>query len=115
MHKLQADIEALEAKIQALQRDIELQEAGAGPGVKSPKKAIAADNAAIKAAELAIKKTQKRLDKAVAAREGDTLRGYAEHGFLDLKKDLVEALKAAGLGWGGDDAGAKDFMHFEVK
>jgi hypothetical protein len=113
--KLQGDIEALEAKIQTLQRDIDLLEAGAVPGVKNPKKAIAADNAAIKAAELAIKKAQKRLDKAVTAREGDTLRGYAEHGFLDLKKDLVEALKAAGLGWGGDYSGAKDFMHFEVR
>ena len=43
------------------------------------------------------------------------MRGMASRGFLDLDKDMVEALKAAGLGWGGDYAGAKDFMHFEVK
>jgi hypothetical protein len=27
---------------------------------------------------------------------------------------MVEALKTAGLRWGGDYSGAKDFMHFEV-
>ena len=37
-------------------------------------------------------------------------------GFLDLDERLVDALRAAGLGWGGDYAGAaEDFMHFEVK
>ena len=49
------------------------------------------------------------------AQEDDTLSGYADRGFLDLDERLVDAMRAAGLGWGGDYAGAKDFMHFEVK
>ena len=54
------------------------------------------------------------LAKAVGARDEDTLRGYQQRGFLDLNKTMVEALKGAGLRWGGDYSGAKDFMHFEV-
>jgi hypothetical protein len=75
--------------------------------VKAKKKAIAGK-------ATAIKKAHKKLDAAVKAEAGDTLRGYAERGFLDLDKDLVTALKTAGLGWGGDYGGAKDYMHFEV-
>ena len=112
---LETEIDALVGKFETLQREIDLLEAGVTEGVKNPRAKMAADKAAIKANELAIKKKQARLERAVKAREGDVLRGYAEHGFLDLKKDLVEALTAAGLRWGGDYAGAKDFMHFEVR
>ncbi|NJL87172.1 MAG: M15 family metallopeptidase [Leptolyngbyaceae cyanobacterium SM1_1_3] len=42
------------------------------------------------------------------------LRNYAASGFLNLPKDLVEAMTGAGLEWGGDWKGAKDFMHFEL-
>ena len=82
---------------------------------KALKKEITARKALIAAKSAAIKRQQKKLDAATKTRDTDTLRGYADRGFLDLDKDLVEALKKAGLGWGGDYAGAKDFMHFEVK
>ncbi|MDP9223040.1 MAG: M15 family metallopeptidase [Actinomycetota bacterium] len=62
----------------------------------------------------ALKKTRASLAKKEEAREGDTLRGYASRGILDLPKVLVESMKKAGLHWGGDWEGAKDFMHFEV-
>ena len=34
-------------------------------------------------------------------------------GYMDLGKELVEALVAAGLLWGGSYGGAKDMMHFD--
>jgi hypothetical protein len=42
------------------------------------------------------------------------LRNYAAGGFLNLSKDVVNAMTGAGLKWGGDWKGAKDFMHFEL-
>lgn len=113
--KLETEIDELNGKIEKLQQEIDLLDSGVPvAGVKNPKAKIAADKKEIKATELTIKKRQKKLDDAIKAREGDTLRGYAQRGFLDLNKDLVEAMKAAGLRWGGDYEGVKDFMHFEV-
>ena len=62
----------------------------------------------------ALKKARASLAKKEEARDSDTLRGYASRGILDLPKVLVESMKEAGLEWGGDWAGAKDFMHFQV-
>jgi hypothetical protein len=62
----------------------------------------------------ALKKARASLAKQEQARDSDTLRGYASRGILDLPKVLVESMKKAGLHWGGDWEGAKDFMHFEV-
>lgn len=40
--------------------------------------------------------------------------GYAaKTGYMDLSKEVVEALVAAGLTWGGQYGGAKDMMHFD--
>jgi hypothetical protein len=36
-------------------------------------------------------------------------------GYMDLAKELVEALAAAGLEWGGGYGGAKDMMHFDLR
>ena len=82
---------------------------------KALAKEIKARKALIATKSGTIKRQQRKLADAVKTRDTDEMRGYASRGFLDLDKDLVEALKKAGLGWGGDYTGAKDFMHFEVK
>ena len=56
----------------------------------------------------------KSLDQKKASRDAEPLRGYAAGGFLNLSKDVVDAMVAAGLKWGGDWKGAKDFMHFDL-
>ena len=72
------------------------------------------DRAQIAALTTKIKAKQKQLERATKARDTDGMRHMADVGFLDLSEQLVNALKAAGLRWGGDYKGAKDFMHFEV-
>ena len=44
----------------------------------------------------------------------ERLDGYARHGFCTLYLPLIQALIAAGLGWGGAYHTSKDFMHFEL-
>ena len=44
----------------------------------------------------------------------DPLHRWGSEGFMDLKAELVTALKKAGLSWGGEWGGSKDLMHFEV-
>lgn len=74
-----------------------------------------------------LKEWQERitLDKAMS-REYDFFRGkkgpnkgYAERtGYLDLGRELVVALGAAGLAWGGGytgSGGKKDMMHFDLR
>ena len=80
---------------------------------KDKTKQVKARKAAIATKTAAIKLKQKALGKSVAARDEDSLRGYAQRGFLDLNKTMVEELKGAGLQWGGDYTGSKDYMHFE--
>jgi DNA repair exonuclease SbcCD ATPase subunit len=72
------------------------------------------DTRKIAAITLKLKSRQRRLEAATKERDKDPLRHMADVGFLDLDEQLVNALKAAGLRWGGDYKGAKDFMHFEV-
>jgi len=106
--KLDADMAALEAEITKLGKELEQLE-----------KDLA--SAATKKAKAALLKTQgakkKRLAKAIKElgdKRADPLRGYADKGFLDLNPDLVQALKDAGLHWGGEVWAAKDYMHFQV-
>ena len=103
--KLEASTTQLGSEVDAL-RD----EAEAGDTAKD--RASAKRQLRTKQAQL--DSQERALDKKLAARDADTLRGYAARGFLDLPKTLVEALKATGLKWGGDYKGAKDFMHFEL-
>lgn len=49
-------------------------------------------------------------DRATRAR----LDRYARDGFCTLDLALIEALIAAGLGWGGGWVSSKDFMHFQL-
>jgi hypothetical protein len=119
---LQTETEKLSGGIDLLQNELDQLEDGESlePGKaplagKALAKQVAERKAAIKRKAAAVKAKQKQLDKALSARDDDTLRGYADLGFLDLYKPLVEALKGAGMDWGGDYGGPKDFMHFDVK
>ena len=56
----------------------------------------------------------KDLGKKRTARDQDPLRTYGAQGFLNLPKEVVEAMTGAGLRWGGNWKGAKDFMHFDL-
>lgn len=102
---LQTEIDALHTEIDALEK---------APASADRDKALKPKKTALAAKAKAIKAKQKLLLKATKKRDDDTLRGYAEKGFLDLNKPMVQALTGAGLRWGGDYTGAKDFMHFEV-
>jgi chromosome segregation ATPase len=113
--KLEGEIETLNQDVEKLEKGESLDPAKAPLTGKALTKEIKARKGQIALKAAAIKKQQGKLAKAVATREDDTMRGYASRGFLDLDKTLVEELKKAGLGWGGDYKGAKDFMHFEVK
>lgn len=42
------------------------------------------------------------------------LNRYAKLGFMNLEQSLIDALKGAGIKWGGDWIHVKDFMHFEL-
>jgi hypothetical protein len=45
----------------------------------------------------------------------DPLSRYAQEGFVNVDEQLVYAMQDAGLTWGGDWKGSKDFMHFDSK
>jgi hypothetical protein len=111
---LSGEIDVLGNELEALAAGQSLKEGEAAPTGKALDQQVKARKTAIAGKTAAIKAKQKQLEKAAKTRDDDTLRGYAGRGFLDLDKDMVEALKAAGLRWGGDYKGAKDFMHFEV-
>jgi hypothetical protein len=68
----------------------------------------------LEAERRALDETVQRLRTAERGRDAHYLRAYARTGFLSLVEEFVDALKAAGLEWGGDWEGAKDFMHFEL-
>jgi hypothetical protein len=61
-----------------------------------------------------LKKSQTHLTAKKKQRDADPLRGYASGGVVNLSKDVVDALTGAGLKWGGNWEGAKDFMHFDL-
>ena len=111
--QLDEEIDKLNEELDKLGKDEALEPGGAVLAGKDKTKAVAARKATVKTKTALIKVKQKKLAQAVGARDEDTLRGYATRGFLDLNQTMVEALKGAGLQWGGDYSGAKDFMHFE--
>ena len=112
--ELSAAVDLLEAELSTLEGGGSLKEDEAAPTGKALKKEIDARKALIKKKSAQWKVKQKVLDAKLKAQEEDTLAGYQQRGFLDLDERLVDALRAAGLRWGGDYTGAKDFMHFEV-
>jgi hypothetical protein len=98
---LEKAVDDVEKAIDTLQAEIDALD------VTKDAKAIAAKTAKIKV-------KQKQLTAATKARDDDPMRKLADTGFLDLDKQMVEALKATGLRWGGNYKGSKDYMHFEV-
>lgn len=112
--ELSAGVDVLEAQLSSLEGGESIKEGEAPLTGKALIKEIEAHKALIKKKSAQWKVKQKRLEAKMTERDDDTLHGYAERGFLDLDERLVDALRAAGLGWGGDYSGAKDFMHFEV-
>jgi hypothetical protein len=109
---LDAAIAKLEASTTELGSEVDALRDEAESGDTAKDRASAKRQLRTKQAKL--DSQERALEKKQEARDADTLRGYAERGFLDLPKTLVEALKATGLRWGGDYKGAKDFMHFEL-
>ncbi len=98
---LEKAVDDLEKAIDSLQLEIDALD------VTKDAKAIAAKTAKLKA-------KQRQLTAATKARDDDPMRKLADTGFLDLDKQMVEALKATGLRWGGNYTGSKDYMHFEL-
>ena len=97
---LQAEVARLTAEITKLDQDI----AAATKKAKAP---------LVKTRSAKDKKLKDAIVK-LGKKRADPLRGYADKGFLDLNPDLVQALKDAGLYWGGEIWTAKDYMHFQV-
>ncbi len=77
-------------------------------------KTAADAHAKIATLKKALTKAEARLKVMETNRDQQRLRKFASGGFLDLNKDLVTALKTAGLEWGGDWRPSKDFMHFQT-
>lgn len=125
IEEIEKQIDELQARIDLLERPIDPHEDG-GP-VMLDKHAKAAMAAAAKERRAEVrkltktregsKKTVKAKHKAIAKAESqiDDIHRWGSDGFMDLEPALVTALQKAGLKWGGEWAGSKDFMHFEVK
>jgi hypothetical protein len=125
IEELEKQIDELQARIDLLERPIDPHEDG-GP-VMLDKHAKAAMAAAAKERRAEVrkltrsregsKKQVKAKHKAIAKAESqiDDRHRWGSDGFMDLEPTLVTALQKAGLKWGGEWAGSKDFMHFEVK
>jgi hypothetical protein len=112
--ELSAAVDVLEAELSTLEAGESTKEGEAPLTGKALTKEVEAHKALIKKKSALWKIKQKALDDKMKAQDQDTLAGYADRGFLDLDERLVDGLRAAGLGWGGDYGGAKDFMHFET-
>jgi hypothetical protein len=116
--KLQAQIDADEVALRdhdddgdarLLTRDVKRLRAEADKAlrakIRKDRKALAALYKRRKAKHAAIAKAEEKIDP---------LHRWGDEGFMDLEPFLVTALKQAGLSWGGEWSGSKDFMHFEV-
>ena len=106
--KLDADIAALEAEIARLVKELAQLDKDLAAATTNKAKAP------LVKAQSAKKKRLAEAIKELGAKRADPLRGYADKGFLDLNPDLVQALKDAGLHWGGEVWAGKDYMHFQV-
>jgi hypothetical protein len=109
--KLDQTIDTLGGQVSTLQQEIIVLEALLAGTTGTERSRIKRDFAKKKRL---LKKTAERLEKKEKARKEHKLRRYAATGFLNLPKDLVEAMRAAGFRWGGDWKVHKDFMHFDL-
>ncbi len=78
------------------------------------RKDLASKTAALSKATSTLKKNERALKKKIDTRDSYTLRKYAREGFLNLPKDVVEAMQGAGFKWGGEWSTHKDLMHFDM-
>ena len=108
MNKLDQKMDQLAGEIQTLNDAIDLLNAqiDGNTNAKEVRK--------LKASLAKKQKTLKKTIKAYEAADDDTLRQYGNLGFLNLPKEIVEAMQTAGFNWGGDWKVHKDFMHFEI-
>lgn len=112
---LPAEIKALEDQIAQSKKDEQAaKDAKDSKGAKAQQTLRATLNQALAKKNASLKKQQKQLSTKQKQRDADPLRGYAAGGFVNLSKDFVEAMTGAGLKWGGNWEGAKDFMHFDL-
>ena len=112
---LPTEIKSLEDQIAQSKQDQQDAKTAKNPvGVKAQQQLQTKFQQSLNQKKAALKKQQKQLDTKKKARDADPLRKYGTGGFLNLSKDVVEAMTGAGLKWGGNWAGAKDFMHFEL-
>jgi D-alanyl-D-alanine carboxypeptidase len=106
--KLDVAIADLEAQVAKLVTEIEQLDTDIAAATTKKAKAPLATKRNAKG-----RKLKETLD-TLGAKRADPLRGYSKKGFLDLNPDLVQALKDAGLYWGGEVWAGKDYMHFQV-
>jgi hypothetical protein len=111
---LPADIKKLDDQIaKSKQDEADAKAAKNKDGVRAQQTLQAKLKQALTKTKANLKKSEAQLAKQKKARDDDPLRQYGAGGFLNLPKDIVEAMTGAGLSWGGNWEGAKDFMHFE--
>jgi translation initiation factor 1 (eIF-1/SUI1) len=106
--KLDVDIASLQDQVAKLVAELEQLAKDIAAATTNKAK-----GALIKTQTAKKQKLKKTLEE-LGAKRADPLRGYADKGFLDLNPDLVQALKDAGLHWGGEVWAGKDYMHFQV-
>ena len=122
IYDIEKEIDKLEAQIKA---DEAALDAKPDPTTlpKEDRKARAAEDKAARAKVrkdrakvIQLGKDRRTRHRGIADAEAkiDPLHRWGNEGFMDLKTELVTALKQAGLNWGGDWSGSKDLMHFEV-
>jgi len=125
IEELEKQIDELQARIALLEQPTNPHEDG-GPVMldKHAKAAMAAAAKQRRAEVRKLTKSLKGLEKGVKAKHRaiakaesqiDDVHRWGSEGFLNLEPALVTALQKAGLEWGGEWGGSKDFMHFEVK
>jgi hypothetical protein len=109
------EIKTLEDQIaQSKQDEQDARNVKNSDGVKAQQKLRSKLEQSLNKNKAELKKKQTQLDKKEKERDRDPLRHYAAGGILNLSKDVVEAMTGAGLKWGGNWEGAKDFMHFDL-
>ncbi len=112
---LPAAVAALEAQIARSQQGEQDNKAlGDNRGAAAERRLRAELQKELKRRKADLARKTKDLGKKRAARDRDPLRTYGAQGFLNLPKEVVEAMTGAGLRWGGNWKGAKDFMHFDL-
>ncbi|MFI7582794.1 M15 family metallopeptidase [Kocuria sp. M1N1S27] len=112
---LPAAVAALEAQIaRSRQGEQESRALGDTRGAAAERRLRAGLQKELKRRRADLNRKTKDLKKKRGSRDRDPLRTYGAQGFLNLPKELVEAMTGAGLRWGGNWKGAKDFMHFDL-